>query len=245
MILAIFTSSILLSSSAAYAEFEVEYEKDGRKILIYKDDYVSGNKIQGYDMSGNKIQAFENLDANDVEDEIDLFIEIKKPKKEGDPFRVKIEIDDACVKGSTSDEAKMKLGFTTDAPRSLRDWLPDDFIVKNKFFSSKKSSDSNKKIDLVDLPTGAVPIPFPEDPNGEDLIQQDGKKKSFKHKDKLQKIDRQSGWNGKFDFTGPPGEYLMHLIFPAEGIIGELCDGVSAINFNIQIPQFVRNIEVG
>jgi len=145
----------------------------------------------------------------------------------------------------------MKLGFTTFDPVSLRDWLPDEFIVKNKFFSSKKSSDPNKKIDLVDLSTGAVPIPFPEedlngDPNGDDLIQQDGKKKSFKHKSELKKIDKQSGWKGKFTFTGPPGDYFMFLIFPAEGTIVEpFCDNIAAIGFHIQVPQFVRNIIIG
>ena len=127
---------------------------------------------------------------------------------------------------------------------SLRDWLPEDFTVTNKFFSSKKSSDFNKKIDLVDLPTGAVPLnPFPI--SGDDLIQQDGKKKSFKHKSELKKIDKQSGWKGKFTFTGPPGDYFMFLIFPAGGIVGIPCDNIAAIGFHIQIPQFVRNIIVG
>jgi len=234
MILAIFTSTILLSSSAAFAEFEVEYEEDGRKILIDKNYY----------MSENKIRQFVDLDIGGIEEEVDLFLEIKKPKKENKPFKVKLQIDDACVKGATADEAKMKLGFTTFEGTANRDWLPEDFIVKNKFFSSKKSSDSNKKIDLVDLPTGAVAISV-EDTNGDDLIQQDGKKKSFKHKNELRKIDDQSGWKGKFTFTGPPGEYFMFLIFPAEGIIGEPCDNIAAIGFHIQVPQFVRNIIVG
>lgn len=235
MILAIFTGTILLSSSAAFADFEVEYVEDGKMILIDRDYY----------MSKNKIREFVNLDLGGIEEKIDLFLEIKKPKKEGKPFKVKIQIDDACVKGSTSEEAKMKLGFTTVDAVGLREWLSDEFIVKNKFFSSKKSSDSNKKIDLVELLTGKVPIPFPEDLNGDDLIQQDGKKKSFKHKSELKKIDKQSGWKGKFTFTGPPGDYFMFLIFPAGGIVGIPCDNIAAIGFHIQIPQFVRNIITG
>lgn len=235
IILTIFTSANLLSSSAAFAEFEVEYEEDGRKILIDKDYY----------MSKNKIRESVNLDLKGIEPEIDLFIEIKKPKKAENPFRVKLQIDDTCVKGSIANEAKMKLGFTTVDAVGARDWLPDKFIVKNKFFSSKKSSDSNKQIDLVNLPKGKVPIPFPEDPNGEDVIQQDGKKKSFKHKSELKKIDKQSGWKGQFTFTGPPGDYFMFLIFPAGGIVGAPCDNIAAIGFHIQVPQFVRNIIVG
>ncbi len=48
MILAIFTGTILLSSSAAFADLEVEYVEDGKMILIDRDYYMSKNKIREF-----------------------------------------------------------------------------------------------------------------------------------------------------------------------------------------------------
>jgi len=224
-VLLVLASILILGSFPlnAYADDDDDDDDDRIMMLMDKKHYRS-----------DKFEVFEDLDLVD-DGLVDLYIKVEKSKKKDNSFKVKIQVFDECVNGNTHDEASMKLGFATPDVRPI-EWLSDsDFIVKNKFFSSKKSLDPNKKIDLVeslDAPPNQVPI------SGDDLIQKNSdNKKSFEHKSKLKKIDKQPGWKGSFSFTGPPGSYNMWLLFPAGGLLDEICDNVAGFGIDIMIPE--------
>lgn len=145
-------------------------------------------------------------------------------------YKVDYKIIDECVDGSTYSDAKMKLGFsTTDIFFFDRDWFTN-FDVWTPWF---KSNDSNKRIDLISLPHGALPLnPFPA--SGDDVIQSGDKKNgSFTHEQSIPELDGQAGWEGSVFFRGNTGEYYIWTIHPAGGIDG--CDRFAAIGLPIII----------
>jgi hypothetical protein len=144
-------------------------------------------------------------------------------------YKVDYKIMDECVDGSTYDDAKLKLGFSTpDFFYFDRTWFTN-FDVWTQWFKSG-SNDDDKRLDLVSLPHGALPIPFPS--SGDDAIQNKDKKKgSFTHKDDISELDSQAGWEGSVFFRGTPGQYYLWTIHPAGGIDG--CDRFAAIGIPI------------
>jgi hypothetical protein len=179
-----------------------------------------------------------DLDSNGT---VDFDITIKKPKNPKDPIKVIYNINDSCVHGSTHDTAAFKLGFTNPEPLFFnRVWLTDGFDVWNKWFLSKKSTDTNHRIDLVLLPNGTVATPFPS--SGDDVIQKNtnDNKGSFKHKANIKILDGQDGWKGTVFFTGPAGDYFLWTIFPAEGLDAP-CDTFAAIGIDLTIDPAVDN----
>lgn len=160
----------------------------------------------------------------------DYYVKAHFTGKSQQTYKVDYKIQDECVDGSTFDTAKMKLGFTsTERFFFDRVWF-SDIEVWNPWFRAG-SNDENKRIDLVSLPNGALPIPFPE--SGDDLIVSSGKTGSFKHKDRIAELDGQPGWEGSVFFKAMPGEYFMWTIHPAGGISG--CDTLAAFAIPISI----------
>jgi hypothetical protein len=179
-----------------------------------------------------------DLDSNGT---VDFDITIKKPKNPKNPIKVTYQISDSCVHGSTHDTAALKLGFTNPEPLFFnRVWLIDGFDVWNKWFLSKKSTDPNHRIDLVDLPDGTVATPFPS--SGDDVIQKNlnDNKGSFKHKTDMKILSGQDGWKGTIFFTGPAGDYFLWTIFPALGLDAP-CDTFAAIGIELTIDPTIDN----
>lgn len=145
-------------------------------------------------------------------------------------YKVDYKISNECVDGDTPDAAEMKIGFSsTDFFFFDRDWHTD-FEVWTPWFKAG-GNDANKRIDLVDLPHGTLPIPFPA--SGDDAIVGDGKKSSFAQKSSMRELDGQPGWEGSVFFKGNSGEYFMWTIFPAGGTSG--CDTLAAFAIPIVI----------
>jgi hypothetical protein len=181
-----------------------------------------------------------DLDSDGI---VDVDITIKKPKNPKNPVKVNYKISDSCVHGSTYDTAAFKLGFSDQAFVPERTWFTEGFKVWNKWFLSKKSSDPNHQIDLIVLPVGKVPVPFPA--SGDNVIQKnpDDKKGSFKHKPMIKILDRQAGWAGTVFFTGPPGDYFFWTIFPAEGLDAP-CDTVAAFGIDLTLDTPIDNKKI-
>jgi hypothetical protein len=176
----------------------------------------------------------------DLDGVIDVDIVIKKPKNPKNPIKVTYRISDSCVHGSTHDTAAFKLGFSDQALAPERIWFTEGFDVWNKWFLSKKSSDPNHMIDLIDLPDGRVPVPFPA--SGDDVIQKNPNNKngSFVHKSKIKILEGQAGWKGTVFFTGPQGDYFFWTIFPAEGLEAP-CDTISAFGIDLTLDPPTDN----
>jgi hypothetical protein len=163
---------------------------------------------------------------------IDYYVKAHFTGNSNQQYKVDYKIVDECVDGSTHEDAKMKLGFSsTDFFPRDRTWFTD-FDAWTPWFKAAKN-DANKKIDLVSLPKGKLPIPFPT--SGDDVITSNtgDKKGSFTHKDSISELDDQAGWEGSIFFKGPPGEYRMWTIHPAGGISG--CDTLAAFGIPIII----------
>ena len=145
------------------------------------------------------------IDTLEQNDELnDIYIKIKNPNKSNKPIKIDFKIRDNCVNGVTHDDAEMKMAFSVGSltPSALTD---EGFEITNKWF---KKNDENKQIDpFTDF------INFFEIPEtGDDMIQKNpgNKKGSFEYNSKgISQIDGQTGWEGSFEFTGNPGEYLM------------------------------------
>lgn len=133
-------------------------------------------------------------------------------------YKVDYKIQDECVAGSTYQTASMKLGFTTREFFFFdRVWITG-IDAWNPWFRAG-SNDDNKKVDLVALPKGALPFPFPA--TGDDLIVGANEKRgSFTYGKSIPELDGQSGWEGSVFFKAPPGEYFMWTIHPADGSSG-------------------------
>lgn len=216
--------------SAAFADDKKDKEKEKPKMLFKK--YSKVQKKSG--------TIKETLDI-DNDGLTDLDIAIKKPKNPTNPFKVTYQISDSCVDGNTHDNATMKLGFTNPAfDFRDRNWLTQGFEVWNRWFLSESTTDPNHRIDLISIPNGTVPFPYPT--SGDDVIQKnpEDKKGSFKHKSHLGKFEGQGGWKGVVFFTGPPGDYFFWTIFPSQGLDAP-CDTVAAEGFEITIDPVVDN----
>lgn len=163
---------------------------------------------------------------------IDYYVRAHFIEVENKVYKVDYKIVDECVDGNTYDDAKMKLGFSSnDFLFSDRTWFTD-FDVWTPWFKSPKN-DENKRIDLVSLPKGELPIPFP--PSGDDVItsKPDQKKGSFTHKNSIPELDGQAGWEGSVFFRGHSGEYFLWTIHPADGSSG--CERLAALGIPISI----------
>lgn len=179
--------------------------------------YVSDKSANDFDFNNDNL--------------IDYYVRAHYTGNSNQVYKVDYKIIDECVDGSTYDDAKLKLGFsTTDLFYFDRTWFTN-FDVWTQWFKSG-SNDDNKRIDLISLSHGVLPIPFPL--SGDDIIQNKDKKKgSFTHKNSIQELDGQAGWEGSVFFRGPPGEYYLWTIQPAGGIAG--CDRYAAIAIPIII----------
>ena len=166
----------------------------------------------------------------------DYYVKAHYTGKTNMVYKVDVKFIDQCVDGSTYDDAVLKIGFTNKAKYySERYWISDGIEAWTPWFKSNKGSDGNDTIDLVVLPNGKLPIPFPS--SGEDVIvkNQNDKNGSFSHRNNIKQLDGQSGWVGSIHFNAPPGEYYIWTIHPAEGFDG--CDVIAAVGIPIIINE--------
>jgi len=180
--------------------------------------YVSDKDVNDFDFNNDNL--------------IDYYVRAHYTGNSNQVYKVDYKIIDECVDGSTYDSATLKLGFSTNHIFFFdRTWFTD-LDVWTPWFKAG-SNDANKKLDLVSLPHGALPLnPFPA--SGDDAIQGNDKKKgSFTHTSSIKELDGQAGWEGSVFFRGNPGKYLMWTIHPAGGIDG--CDRFAAIGIPIII----------
>ncbi len=179
--------------------------------------YVSDKNTDDFDFNNDSL--------------IDYYVRAHYTGNSNQVYKVDYKVIDECVDGNTYDTAKLKLGFsTTDLFYFDRTWFTN-FDVWTPWFKSG-SNDDNKRIDLVSLSHGELPIPFPA--SGDDAIQNKDKKNgSFTHNNGIEELDGQAGWEGSVFFRGPPGEYYLWTIHPAGGIDG--CDRFAAIGIPIII----------
>ncbi|MEM4378273.1 MAG: hypothetical protein QXX85_04725 [Candidatus Nitrosotenuis sp.] len=161
---------------------------------------------------------------------IDYYVKAHYRGNSNQVYKVDYKMIDECVDGDTHEDAMLKLGFSTDEPLFFKRTWFTDFDAWTPWFKAG-SNDDNKRIDLVSLPHGALPIPFPS--SGDDVIQNNGKNGSFTHKNNITELDGQAGWEGSIFFRGPPGRYFMWTIHPATGISG--CDTLAAFGIPIII----------
>lgn len=161
----------------------------------------------------------------------DYYVKAHYTGNKNQMYKVDYKIQDECVDGNTFESAKMKLGFTDQN----NVWINDEIEAWTPWFKSAKSLDNNRKIDLIYLPPGAIPIPYTSIITGDDVIQGNSKIGSFTHKDSIKELDGQSGWEGSIFFNAPIGNYTMQTIHPATGIDG--CDRLAALG----IPIIVKN----
>lgn len=162
----------------------------------------------------------------------DYYVKAHYTGNEKQTYKVDYKIQDECVDGATYDSATMKIGFTKQGnPWWI--WIVENIDSWNPWFKSYRSTDANHRIDLVDLPDGVIPIPYPS--SGDDVIVGDSKSNSgsFVHRDSIAELDGQSGWEGSIFFSAPAGEYILHTIHPSEGISG--CDRLAALGIPIII----------
>jgi hypothetical protein len=158
-------------------------------------------------------------------------------------LKVDYKIQDECVDlgkkdapdvgGNTFDDVAMKIGFSTILT-ATRDWTIEDVTITNSWFNSKKN-DVNKQIDLVSFPDAFTPSGLPLPENGDNVIQGDGKKGSFKHADSISELGGQSGWIGTIFVDGPVGNYALWTLHPSGGYGG--CDGLSGFGIPIIIKD--------
>jgi hypothetical protein len=178
--------------------------------------YVTDKSIGDFDLNNDNL--------------IDYHARVHYTGNSNQVYKVDYKLIDECVDGSTYSDATMKLGFsTTDIFFFDRTWFTN-FDVWTPWF---KSNDPDKRIDLISLPHGALPLnPFPA--SGDDVIQNGDKKNgSFTHKQSIPELDGQAGWEGSVFFRGNAGEYYIWTIHPAGGIDG--CDRFAAIGLPIII----------
>lgn len=162
----------------------------------------------------------------------DYYVKAHYTGNENQMYKVDYKIQDECVDGNNFEEATMKLGFT-----KTNVWINDGIEAWTPWFKSSKSQDDNSLINLVYLPPGAVPIPYPPNNNGDDVIQGHTNKKhgSFTHNESIKELDNQSGWEGSILFNASSGEYIMWTIHPSTGING--CDILAALGIPIDIEK--------
>lgn len=154
-------------------------------------------------------------------------------------LKIDYKIQDECVDlgpkdapdvgGDTFDDAAMKVGLNS---MENRDWIIDDVTVSNSWFNSPKN-DNNKQIDLVSSSKIDYSTKLP--PSGDDVIQTNGKKGSFKHFDSISELNGQSGWEGTIFLNAPAGNYYFVTFHPSGGFGG--CDSLSGFGIPIMITD--------
>jgi hypothetical protein len=206
----ILVSLTIMISSAGLSNADITILGKGHAPI-----YVSDKSADDYDLNNDAL--------------VDYYFRAHYTGNSNQVYKVDYKLIDECVDGSTYGDATLKLGFsTTDIFFFDRTWFTN-FDVWTQWF---KSNDSNKRIDLVSLAHGQLPIPFPT--SGDDVIQNNDKKRgSFIHKQSIPELDDQAGWEGSVFFRGSPGEYYLWTIHPAGGISG--CDRFAAIGIPIII----------
>ena len=205
-------STVMLIGSAGFSAADITVLGKGHAPI-----YVSDKSANDFDFNNDNL--------------IDYYVRAHYVGNSNQVYKVDYKILDECVDGSTYADAKLKLGFSTNSFFYFdRTWFTN-FDVWTQWFKAG-SNDDNKRIDLVSLPHGALPIPFPV--SGDDVIQNKDKKKgSFVHNSSIPELDGQAGWEGSVFFRGEPGQYYMWTIHPAGGISG--CDRFASLGIPITI----------
>ena len=212
--------------------------------LVYSVGYsedliVLGNGHAPIFMSNSDSGRFDlNFDGN-----ADYYVKAHYTGNSHQKLKVDYKIQDECVDlgpkdasdigGDTFNDVAIKIGFSTIPPLT-RDWTIDDVTISNSWFNSKKN-DNNKQIDLALFPNKFVPSGLPAIENGDNAIQGDGKKGSFKHLDSISELGGQSGWTGTIFVNAPEGEYALWTLHPSGGFGG--CDGLSGFGIPIIITS--------
>ena len=206
----------------------------------YSDDLIIlGNGHAPIFMSNSDSGRFDlNFDGK-----ADYYVKAHYTGNSHQKLKVDYKIQDECVDlgpkdapdvgGDTFDDVAMKIGFSTMSPFS-RDWTIDDVTITNSWFNSKKNDD-NKQIDLALFPDNFVPSGLPASENGDNAIQVNNKKGSFKHLDSISELGDQSGWVGTIFVNAPEGEYALWTLHPSGGFGG--CDGLSGFGIPIIIAS--------
>jgi hypothetical protein len=133
------------------------------------------------------------------------------------------------VNGEIHDDAAMKIGFSTQVRKST-EFFDEEFTATNKWF---KKHDLNKKIDLVVINSVSGYFEFPT--SGDDLIQKNPEDENGSFKfipTSISELEGQSGWEGKFEFKGEPGDYNLNFWLPLTEPtnLGDSCNFVSSFN---------------
>lgn len=226
---------VLLSGLIGFALFSLFFPTVSSDHLI-----VLGNGHAPIYMSDSDHGRFDlNHDGN-----ADYFVKAHYTGNSHQKLKIDYKLQDKCVAldskdfpdvvGDTYDNAALKIAFST-IPVTDRDWTIYDVIITNSWFNSKKNND-NKQIDLATFPNEFIPSDFPLPGNGDDAIQGDGKKGSFKHFDSISELNGQSGWKGTIFVNAPEGDYALWTIHPSSGLFGG-CDQLSGFG----IPIIIRD----
>ena len=159
----------------------------------------------------------------------DVYLKVINPSKSNEPKQVQIKITGECVNGEIHEDAVMKIGFSTPV-RLSTEFFDEEFQVTNKWF---KKHDPDKKINPVVINSVKEYFSFPT--SGDDLIQKnpEDKKGSFKFiPTPISEIGNQSGWEGKFEFKGEPGDYNLNFWLPLTEPTneGDSCNFVSSFS---------------
>ena len=179
----------------------------------------------------------------DYDGNADYYVKAHYTGNSHQKLKVDYKIQDECVDlglkdasdvgGDTFNDVAMKIGFST-IPASARDWTIEDVTITNSWFNSKMN-DNNKQIDLALFPNNFVPSSLSATENGDNAIQGNDKKGSFKHLDSISELGGQSGWTGTIFVNAPEGEYALWTLHPSGGYGG--CDGLSGFG----IPIIITN----
>jgi len=159
----------------------------------------------------------------------DVYLKVINPSKSNEPKQVQIKITGECVNGEIHEDAAMKIGFSTPV-RLSTEFFDEEFHITNKWF---KKHDPDKKINPVVINSVKEYFSFPT--SGDDLIQKnpEDKKGSFKFiPTSISEIGNQSGWEGKFEFKGEPGDYNLNFWLPLTEPTneGDSCNFVSSFS---------------
>ena len=114
-------------------------------------------------------------------------------------------------------------------PAGLTD---EGFEITNKWF---KKYDEDKQIDPFTDYTTFFRLPD----SGDDMIQKnfENKKGSFEFNESgISELDGQEGWEGSFEFKGPPGDYKMNFFLPHSDFGVDGCDNLAGFAVDMSIP---------
>jgi len=159
----------------------------------------------------------------------DVYLKVINPDKSNKPKQVQIKITGECVNGEIHDDAAMKIGFSTP-DRLSTEFFDEEFTATNKWF---KKHDSDKKINPVVITEVREYFSFPT--SGDDLIQKNSEDENGSFKfipTSISELEGQSGWEGKFEFKGEPGDYNLHFWLPLTEPTnqGDSCNFVSSFS---------------